>query len=609
MSIRIDLPTIPESPGVYLFKDSEGKVLYVGKAASLRARLSQYKPGQVEVRKEGLLERAVDVEVILTETEKEALLLEITLIKKHRPKYNVTLADDKRYPYLLLSDGEWPRVAVVRDVRAKGRLFGPFPDAGAAWETLATMREAFRIRDCKELIPGGCLNYQMRLCWGPCIPDMADRRRKTEDRGLSDIDVKAEYGRSVQEAEAFLRGDAERLTKQLQHDMEDAASRTEFERAALMRDRMRAVTTTLSRQAVFAGGREDRDAFACHREGGDWVGVVVLLRSGRISGQETYFFRKAAADNEAELLSEFIRRYYEHLPVVPKEVLTPTVLPDASVLEQWLSEKRGSAVHVRVPQRGELLPVLAHAKRNAEFRLAQMRLKRGEADSERELRALADALGLDEPPRRIECFDISHLSGTEVVASMSVLVDARARPSEYRRFKISQDKNDDFAAMQEVVHRRYSRLIQEGKPMPGLVLIDGGRGQLNAAKAALVDLGLTALPVASLAKREEEVFVPGLLRPLPLTRRDEAVQPLIRARDEAHRFAVDYQRKRRAKKFTKSSLDDVPGLGPAKKRSLLAHFGSVEEVLAARAEDLERVPGIGPRLARTIAGRVDESSE
>lgn len=599
---QVDLARIPKEPGVYLFKDDQGTVLYVGKAADLRARLSQYKPGQVEPRKEGLLEKASDVEVILTTSEKEALILESSLIKRHQPRYNIRLTDDKRYPFILLSAHEYPRASIVRDTRAKGQLFGPFPHAGAAWRTLKTMQETFRIRDCKELIPGGCLNYQMKLCWAPCITDPADRRRKTSDRELSDVDPIERYAQAAKEAETFLKGDLDLLGTELTRQMEEASQKMQFERAALLRDRLAAITTTLTHQSIFAGGQEDRDAFLVHREGPAWVGVVVLLRRGQVAGQETYFFRKAASDEPADLLAEFVRRYYEHLPSVPREVLMPELPREHEAIEHWLADKRGGPVTIRVPKKGDLKHVLDHARRNAEFRLGQERLRRGEAEADRELLALRDALGLADAPRRIECFDISHLGGTGVVASMSVLVDGKPTTSQYRRFKISIDTNDDFAAMAEVVTRRYARLLKEAGELPNLVLIDGGQGQLKAAKRALDALGLTDLPLAALAKREEEVWLPGHLHPLALGRRHEALMPLMRVRDEAHRFAVQYQRARRKNQFRESALDHVPGLGPAKKRALLAQFGSVEGVLSAREEDLQLVRGIGADLARRILG-------
>ncbi|HWH08785.1 MAG TPA: UvrB/UvrC motif-containing protein, partial [Candidatus Thermoplasmatota archaeon] len=335
--LQVDLSTIPAEPGVYLFKDAEGTVLYVGKAGSLKARLGQYRPGQLEPRKATMLEKAVDVEVILTSTEKEALLLESTLIKRHHPRYNVRLTDDKRYPFILLSGDEFPRARIVRDTRARGQLFGPFPNAGAAWRTVKTLQETFRIRDCKELLPGGCLSYQMKLCWAPCITDPEERRRKTSDRELSDVDPVARYKAAVEEAEAFLKGDLDRLSDELTRQMEEAAEDMNFERAARLRDRLQSITTTLEHQSMFARGKEDRDAFLVHREGPAWVGVVVLLRNGHVAGHETYFFRKALATEAPELLAEFIRRYYDHLPSVPRELLVEELPQEHAAIEEWLT--------------------------------------------------------------------------------------------------------------------------------------------------------------------------------------------------------------------------------------------------------------------------------
>ena len=596
----LDLQSVPQEPGVYLFKSDDGTILYVGKAADLRARVASYRPGQVAPRIEAMLDKAADIEFILTATDKEAYLLESNLIKRHHPRYNVRLTDDKRYPYILLSDHAYPRARIVRDTRAKGRLFGPFPDAGAAWRTLRTMQETFRLRTCKELIPGGCLQYQMRLCWAPCITDLEERRRKTKDRELSDTDPIARYQDAAKMAGQFLSGDLDILAKRLSGQMEVAARDERYEVAARLRDRLQAVRTTLERQAVFAGNQTDRDAFLVERDSDAWGGLVVLLRNGRIAGQESYFFRHSLADEPGDVLSEFVRRYYDHLPSVPPEVLVSHPIEDATALAGWLADKRGASVKVRVPVKGDLKKVMDHAKRNARFRLDQRRLRRGETETRAELAAVKKALGLKALPRRIECFDISHLGGTGVVASMSVLIDGVATPRDYRRFKLSQDKNDDFAAMHEVVKRRYQRLRDHGGAAPDLVLIDGGAGQLNAALEALQAIDMAHLALASIAKKEELIHRPGRLRPLRLDA--QALHPLVRVRDEAHRFAVTYQRASRKRQLRASALDEIPGLGPAKKRALLAHFGSVDDVLRARPEDLQTVPGIGPALAAAISG-------
>lgn len=608
----IDLQSTPDEPGVYLFKDEAGTVLYVGKAASLRARLASYR-NEPDPRKAAMVEKAADVEVMITATEKDALVLENTLIKRHRPRYNVRLTDDRRYPYLELTRDPWPRVRITRETRGKGMHFGPFPDAGSARRTLQVIREVFKVRDCKELIPGGCLNYQMDLCSAPCILDPAERARKAPRLALATLGdapaaharemearLRARYAESVASSAQLLRGDADAVVRALTREMDESAERLDFERAASLRDRLQAITATLERQVVFSRGQEDRDAFVALREGPLAIGVVTLVRDGNVVGQEHFFIRRAAADSPAEILAELIPRYYEHLPSIPREVLVPEPLAGGAALEAWLAEKRGGPVTLLAPQKGDKLRLIEMARRNAEHKLALERLKRGERDASVELAELARALALPQPPRIIECFDISHLQGSGVVASMVALEDGKPARARYRRFKVKQDKNDDFAAMEEVVSRRYQGVMREGGELPGLVLIDGGRGQLAAAKRALDELGLASLPVAALAKREEEVFLPGRAHPVDLPQSSPALLTLMRARDEAHRFALDYQRRLRARSFTESALDELDGVGDQKKRALLAAFGSPERVSTATLEELLRVPGIGRGLAKRI---------
>ncbi len=602
---QIDLKAAPEDPGCYVFKDDAGTALYIGKAGNIRSRLSSYRPEDLEPRKVKMLERATAIEFMLTNSEKDALLLESNLIKRLKPKYNVRLTDDKRYPYIHLTKHQYPRLTLTRNPRATGWTFGPFPDAGAARLAIKVIREAFKIRDCKELIPGGCLNFQMNLCWAPCVKDPAQRVRAVGDGPLAMADPVVEHTRAVEEAIQFLRGDASRLVPQLTRDMNAASENLEFERAKILRDRLRAIQATLEKQTMFSRGLEDRDAFHLAMDPDRAVGIVILIRGGQVAGQEHFFFRRTAASDRGDLLSEFIHRYYEHLPVVPREIVVPEVIPGGDALAEVLTERSGRQVALRIPQRGDLARILDLALKNARFKLESERTRRGEKESNAELENLQKALGLETLPRRIECFDISHLGGTEVVASMSVLVDGVATPPEYRQFKITLDTNDDFRAMREVVERRYKRVLVEGNALPDLVLIDGGKGQLAAAREALLGLGLADLPLASLAKREEEVFVPRRVHPVALTKRDPGLLALMRARDEAHRFAVNYQRKRRAMAMRKSALDVIPGLGAARKRALLAYFGSTDAVVKAGVEDLARVPGVGPGLARKIRAHLD----
>jgi excinuclease ABC subunit C len=597
---EIDLAQIPEEPGVYLFRDAEGDVLYVGKAADLRARLAQYRQPQEDIRKASMVERAAAVDFVLTATEKEALLLEASLVRRHKPRYNVRLTDDKRYPYLRLSAGEWPRISISRDTRdPESTYFGPFPDAGAARQTLEVVRQVFRMRNCRELIPGGCLAFQMRLCWAPCVTD-ANRRKMAVGTGeLAAAHVPSAYRTAAAEARRFLRGEVAPVTSRLTEEMEQAAKREDFEYAAHVRDRIVAVRNTVERQAVFGSAKEDRDVFAVAREGPLAVGVVVLIRMGAVAGQEQYTFRSVPAEStDAELCEEFVRRYYENLPTVPAEVVVASLPPEPTAVEEWLSDRRRAPVRLRAAGRGDLARTLALAERNARFHLSQMRLRRGDADITAEALDLAARLGLSTPPRRIECVDISHLGGTGVVASLAVLVDGRAARAQYRRFRIKMDRNDDPAAIHEAVGRR---LRHPEWPRPDLLLIDGGTTQLAAAARARAESAV-GVPLAALAKREEEVFAPGpggFPRKVPFPRDAPGLAALQRVRDEAHRFALGYQRKVRRRSLAEGKLD-VPGIGAARKRALLTHFGSVDAVVAASAEELARVPGIGPSTAKRI---------
>ncbi|HLE97413.1 MAG TPA: excinuclease ABC subunit UvrC [Candidatus Thermoplasmatota archaeon] len=619
MGLPIVLADVPDEPGVYLLKDLEGKVLYVGKAARLRARLASYRPQDVEARKLPLLERTAAVEILLTRSEKEALLLESGLVQRHRPRYNVRLTDDKRYPYIRITDDPWPRVMIVRDTRGRGRHFGPFPDAGAARLTMQVVREAFKLRDCRELIPGGCLNFQMELCWAPCVEDAAERVRKVGDTPLARADVPATYAEGASGTLAFLRGDLARVGSALRAEMEAAAEDLRFERAATLRDRIEAVRTTLERQAVFSRDKGDVDVFVVEgpAPGGLAVGLVILSRGGSVAGQEHFFFREAAGRAPADLLTEFVQRYYEHMPSAPGEILVPETMPAQDALALVLAEKRRAPVVVTVPRRGDRLRLLELARKNAAFRLQQELLRRGERDFAEELEAVRAALDLRDTPSRIECFDVSHLDGTGVVGSMTVAVDARSRTSEYRRFKVKVDANDDVAAMKEIVGRRYARLLEEAPRekaegtarWPSLVLIDGGPTQLKAAAETLRALGLEDVPVAGISKHRsrpdaaDEVWVPGRIRPTEVAA--PGLRLLMRVRDEAHRFALQYQRRRRKMSMTRSALDDLPGVGPARKRALLAAFGSPEGVLRAPEGELARVPGIGPSVAQSIRAWID----
>ncbi|MHB8584698.1 MAG: excinuclease ABC subunit UvrC [Thermoplasmatota archaeon] len=603
MPARIDLPRIPEDPGVYLFKDEDGTVLYVGKASNLRARLSQYRQPQDDLRKASMLERATDVEFILTATEKEALLLEASLVRRHKPRFNVRLTDDKRYPFLRLSGGPWPGISICRDTRdLKSDYFGPFPDAGAARQTLEVVREVFRLRNCHELIPGGCLAFQMRLCWAPCVLEGERRVRAVGDGALANANVPTEYAAAANEARSFLRGNVALVTTRLTAEMEEAADRQDFEHAAHMRDRIGGVRATLERQAVFIAGRGNRDVFAVAREGPLAVGVVTLIRNGAVAGQEQFHFRRVPAEStDAELCAEFLRRYYENMPAIPPEIAVEELPPDRRAIEDWLTERRGAGVVVSVPQRGPTADAVSLTKMNAAFHLSQSRLRRGDAEITAEANDIAKVLCLRAPPRRIECIDISHLGGTGVVASLAVLQDGRPDRKSYRRFRLRTQQNDDPASIAEVVGRR---ILHKEWPMPDILLIDGGTTQLTAAAHAIEaggEVPWKAVPLASLAKREETIFAwtMGTAVKMGFARDSPGLAAFQRVRDEAHRFAVSYQRRTRAARMTDGALE-IPGVGPSRRQALLLHFGGPREVAAASVQELAKVPGIGPATAARI---------
>lgn len=605
-SLPVDLTRVPREPGVYEFLDADGDPLYIGKAADLRARLTDYRQ-EAAPRKRAMLDKVEDVDWILTDSEKEALILESNRIKAAKPPYNVRLSDDKRYPYICFTDHEYPRILVTRDTSdPEATYFGPFPDAGAAKRTLQVLREVFKLRDCKELVDGGCLNYQMDLCWAPCIPadDADERERKAPHRDLAEVDPDAVYDDAVEEALDFLRGDAASVKRTLREEMEEAAEDLNFERAARIRDRVEAIDTTLEKQAIFSERREDRDAFALVREADLAVGLVQLHRDGKVVGQEHYFLRDPGA-TDADLLAEFVRRYYENIPNPPSEVLLDETLPDEEPLQAWLTDKRGTKVRLHVPQRGEKRKQMDLARKNAEHKLERERLRRGEQEAAEELEALADLLDLDGPPEVVEAYDVSHTQGEGVVASRVTLADGEPDKDRYRRYKVRVDDNDDPAALREVVHRRLAKAARDEEDPPDLLLVDGGEAQLGAALDARDDLDLPGVEVAALAKEDELVHRPGRRAPIDVPDHSKALHVLMRARDEAHRFALDYQKRLRREEAQRSVLEDVEGLGPQKRRRVLDHVGGKQALLEATREDLEEVPGVGPTLARRIRTHLD----
>jgi excinuclease ABC subunit C len=591
MGLAEKLDTLPIRPGVYMFKDGEGHVLYVGKARVLRDRVRSYfQAGRpVDPQRGDLVGQIADLDLVVTDTEMEALALENNFIKRHQPRYNILLRDDKNHPYLKLTLGEeYPRIYVVRKVAEDGNAYGgPYIPAKLGRRTASMVHRIFGIRSCKEILngrrPRPCLQYQIKRCLAPCVAEICSLGR---------------YHQAAQDARLFLEGRTDEVVKSLRAQMEEAAQEARFEEAATLRDHIRALDRLEAPQKITTTDIDERDLFGAHVEWERGALQVFSVREGKVVGREGYLVHRVPEPER--FLSSAIQQYYaDGQRYVPREILVPSEIPDCRLLEEWLSARRGSQVRIRVPQRGEKVRLLEMVMRNA--RLAfDLEWRHPRTQSQEILRGLQDLLQLEVEPRRVECFDISNIQGSDVVASMVVFEDGLPKKSDYRKFRVRGMGGvpDDFASMREVVGRRYRRLLEEGKELPDLVLIDGGKGQLSAATEALAELGLGDQPVASLAKREELIFVPGREEPVALPRSSPVLQFVQRVRDEAHRFAIGFHRQTRSKRTLRSELDDIPGIGPIKRRKLLSRFGSLRGVRGASIEELATAVG------RTTADRI-----
>jgi excinuclease ABC subunit C len=586
------LETLPLRPGVYLFKDRGGKIVYVGKARVLRDRVRSYFQSSrpVELHKARMVEDIADLDLVVTDTEMEALALENNLIKRHKPLYNLRLRDDKNHPYLKLTLAEeYPRLYVVRRPGEDGNVYGgPYIPANLGRKTAALARKLFGIRSCKETLngrrPRPCLQYQIKRCLAPCVAEVCTVER---------------YRESCEDARLFLEGRTEEVTRRLRLQMEAASAEDRFEVAASLRDQVMALERLETPQKITTTDLEERDLFGLHVEGDRAAVQVFSVRDGKVVAREAYLLDKLAEPET--LLSSTLAQFYADGRYVPREILVAEAPPDKDLLEAWLSQKRGTLVRIRTPQRGEKVRLLELVVRNAALAF-DLEWKHPRTQSQEILRALQDLLALEEEPRRIECFDISNIQGSDIVASMVCFEDAQPKKSDYRKFKVRgvTDGPDDFASMREVVGRRYKRLLEEGKELPDLILIDGGKGQLGAAAAALDELGLGDQPLASLAKREELIFTRGREEPIALPRHSPVLQLVQRVRDEAHRFAIGYHRKTRSARTLRSELDDIPGVGPTKRRALLSRFGSVRGVRGASEAELATI--VGKTTAARVAG-------
>ena len=612
------LKSVPRKPGVYIFRNERAQVIYVGKAAVLRTRMRSYfgAPQSMEHKTRILRDKIADFEYLVTHTEQEALHLEATLVKRHQPFFNVRLKDDKHYPYLKVDlNDPFPRIYITRRVEKDGaRYFGPYASASSIRKTLDVTKKLFPWRTCTMTITGKearpCLEYYIHRCIAPCTA----------------FCTQEEYAEVIRQTILFLEGRTDEVVGNLKAQMSEASEALEFERASHVRDQIRAIERVTEKQTVASTKPLDADVFGLSRKDAEAVVQVLFVRGVKMVGTDSFTLAGAADATDGEVLASFLKQFYESATYVPRRLLLPVEVPEAELLGAWFDDRRGGPVQMLVPQRGEKLRLVQMAQDNAKEaqEQAHARWLADTGKTEAALDELEEELNLPATPHRIECYDISNTQGTNSVGSMVVFVDGRPSPKEYRRFKIrTVEGADDFASMAEVLGRRFKKATappergtgerdgqrpqdvlkaQSWQTLPDLLIVDGGKGQLNAALDVMRDLGVEHVPAAGLAKRNEELFVKDMEEPIALPRTSQALYLVQRVRDEAHRFAITYHRKLRAKRSVQSALDAVPGVGPKKKKALLRKFGSVKGVREADVDDIAATPG----FTRKLAARVKE---
>ena len=592
------LKALPAKPGVYLMRDSRGEVLYVGKAVSLHNRLRSYfgSPSNLPPKTEAMMSQVSDFDFYVTDSEQEALILENNLIKKYHPHYNVLLKDDKSYPYLKIDlTDPWPRVYMTRRLERDGsRYLGPFASAHSLKRTLNLIKRLFPFRSCKKPIEGtdsrACLEYDIHRCIGPCTGKVSQQ----------------EYRQVIKQVILFLEGRQEEVVRRLRRNMEQASEKLEFEKAALLRDQLQAVEQVTQSQKVAGLGKGDQDIVALARAGDRAYVQVFFIRNGKLIGRDNFTLEGTQDEDLEQIMTSFIQQFYASASSVPRLILLQHPVLDKQLISDWLASLRGGPVELRVPQRGKKRALVEMVAENARQGLEQLQIKESPEKLSAALTELQEVLQLPRLPQRIECYDISNIQGTLAVGSMVVFEKGRPKTAHYRRFRIKTVCGaDDYAMLKEVLRRRFKR-VTEGTwaVLPDLVLIDGGRGQLNAALEAMGETGTSSVPVASLAKEQEEVFLPDSPLPIQLPRSSPALQLLQRLRDEAHRFAINYYQRLHRGRSLGSVLDEVPGIGPRRKRALLRKFGSLVAIKEASAEELAALPGMSRRLAERIKGNL-----
>ncbi|WP_213951106.1 excinuclease ABC subunit UvrC [Tepidanaerobacter syntrophicus] len=590
----------PEKPGVYIMKDKRGRIIYIGKAVSLKNRVRSYfqSPKNLPVKVASMVPKIENIEYIVTDSEVEALILECNLIKFNRPKYNILLRDDKQYPYIKIATSQpFPRLEVVRRVKKDGaRYFGPYADVGAMREAIDVINKVFPIRSCKKdlsqvpLKERPCLNYYIKRCLAPCQGSVEQE----------------EYDEMIKNIVMFLEGKQETLIKQLREKMEEEAAKLDFEKAAILRDQISALQKVLEEQKIVSTDMTDQDIIAMAR-GIDTVCIqVFFVREGKLVEREPFILSNTKGAERKEILTAFVKQFYNNTNFIPKEIIIEEEIDDKITIQEWLYGKKGSKVYISIPKRGEKKKLAEMVAENARIYLEQIENK-DELEKLKNMQALEELqkyLGLKDIPHRIEAFDISNTQGTESVASMVVFEEGQPKKEDYRKFKIKTVEGpNDFESMREVIFRRFKRAIlgdEKFNNLPDLLLIDGGKGQLRYAREALRELGLESIFTIGLAKEFEHIFVEGKEEPIVLPEDSEALYLVQRVRDEAHRFAITFHRSLRSKRNLKSALDDIPGIGKARRLALFKTFGSLEGIRQASVEELAGAPGMNKKAAQAV---------
>lgn len=600
MSAKLDtlVKNLPASPGVYLMRDTRGSILYVGKAANLHNRVRSYFVGNnmsLMPKTQQLVAHIHDLDFFITNSEQEALILECNLIKRYRPRYNVRLKDDKAFPYLKIDPREdWPRLQITRRLEDdKARYFGPFASSWSVRQTVKVLKGIFRFRSCNRELDGHntkpCLEYHIHNCIGPCTGTVS----------------RAEYADIIKQVVLFLEGKQTKIVRQLDERMKRAAAALDFERAAWIRDQVQAINSVIEGQRIAARVRGEQDVIAFVTERDLAYVQVFFVRGGKLIGRESFVLQGATSEEPAGIMTSFVKQFYGSAAHIPPLLVLQHPVEERQVIEEWLGSKRGSRVRLLAPARGNKKQLLDIVVDNARHGLAQLKLKQ-QLSPEAGMAEIKERLDLPRLPERIECHDISNIQGAQAVGSMAVFENGKARPAHYRRFRIRTVAGaDDYAMLREMLRRRFRHFGERDKPdawsiVPDLVLIDGGKGQLNAARLAMQETGAGDIPLASLAKENEEIFLPGQAESLKLPPSSPGLQLLQRVRDEAHRFAVGYHRSVRSRESLASAMDKIPGIGPKRKRALLRQFGSVRRIREASPAELAKVKGITPELAQKI---------